>query len=67
MKRLRIGHYGFAVRPCRNGALGFLAWCKVGDTVADGPMTELGEVWFEFGGSADEAVAKLAREVGVAS
>lgn len=67
MTRFRIGKWGFAVRPCKNGAIGFLAWCKRGDTIADSPMAENGQVWFQFGESADDAIAKLAREIGVAS
>lgn len=67
MTRLRIGKWGFAARPCKNGALGFVAWCKRGDTEAEGPMEEHGQVWFQFDASADAAIARLAREVGAAS
>lgn len=67
MTHHKIGEWHFAARPCRNGSLGFLAWCKRGKIVSDGPMSEPGDVWFEFGESADDAIGKLAVQMKVAS
>ena len=44
-----------------------MAWCKRGKIVSDGPMSEPGDVWFEFGESADDAIGKLAVQMKVAS
>jgi hypothetical protein len=60
----QIGVWFFAARPCRNGLSGFIAWCKRSDLSGEGPMEEFGDVYFEFGSTADEAIALLAREVG---
>lgn len=67
MNIIRHGDWSFAVRPCRNNVLGYLAWCKRGEITASGPMFESGDVRFEFADTPDPAIAKLMREVGVAS
>ena len=63
---IRHGEWSFASRPCRNMP-GAVAWCKRGEIVSDSPMGAVGSVWFEFGDTEDQAVAKLMREMGVAS
>jgi hypothetical protein len=61
MKAPRV--WNFKVRPARGG--GFLAWCARADNLGDGPMDIAAheEVHFEFGTTADEAMAKLRAEV----
>ena len=67
MNVIRHGEWSFAVRLCRNGMAGAIAWCRRGEIASDNPMDAVGDVWFEFGDTEDEAIAKLMREVGVAT
>lgn len=55
----------FAVRRCRNGHPGFIAWCSVTPDLGDGPMDVAArfDVHFEFGSNAEDALANLKRLV----
>lgn len=59
--------WSIASRACRNGVRGFIAWAKEGDIHEDGPLSEPinDQVWFEFGDTREEAVAKLKIELGL--
>jgi hypothetical protein len=58
------GSWEFATKPSSNGG-GFVGWCRVGKIVGDDAISEpCADVWFEFGESRDEVIAKLMREVG---
>jgi hypothetical protein len=64
--REQVGDWHFAVRPSRNGAPGFIAWCAKAAALGDGPMDIPfdEEVHFAISRvSADEALAKLKRSV----
>lgn len=64
--RYAIGDWLFAARECRNGAPGFVAWGNRSGVMPVDPFGDDCDVWFQFGESADAAMAALAREVGVA-
>jgi hypothetical protein len=54
----------FRARLARNGSE-FIAWCARTPELRNGPLeVDLSEeVYFEFGSTAEEAIAKLKREV----
>ncbi len=61
----RHGPYCIATQPTtKNGANYFLGWAKKGEIVANDPVREPGEVWFEFGRTREEVAAALLTELG---
>lgn len=58
------GRWQVASAPCRSGD-GFYSWAKVGEIVGECPISEPGDVWFEFGRTHDEARGKLLAELGL--
>lgn len=56
----------FAVKPCEHPDLpNYLAWCSQQPLVADHPLREPEdrEIYFEFGRTKEEAIARLKAEV----
>ena len=53
----------YIVRPCRNTALGWVAFAKRGPFITDGDFVrEPGELWFQCGATEAEARAKIEAE-----
>lgn len=54
----------YMVRPCRNGALGWLGMAKKSAFTANGSAVhERGDLWFTFGDTEDDAWDKIRAEV----
>lgn len=53
----------YLIRPCRNGAPGWLAMAKRTPFVGDVWGIEPGQVWFQFGATEEEAREKIEAEV----
>jgi hypothetical protein len=63
----RHGRFEVATATGASGQ-GFYGWAKEGEIVGENAIEEPGEpVWFDFGATRDEVVAKLLREVGALS
>lgn len=62
IKRGTHGKWGTAVRTTSNFH-GFLAWACLGETQGNGPIHEKGDVWFQFGETASQAIEKLHNEL----
>lgn len=62
VRREMYGKYGTAVRDPANGKW-YMAWGCVGPTKGQSPIDEEAECWFNFGKTADEALANLREEL----
>ena len=61
--RSHYGPFGVAVSKDRQGS-GYTAWACRGDTVAQNAIFEPAhDVWFEIGGTAQEALDRLKNEL----
>jgi hypothetical protein len=58
-------NWRYRCRPGRNGVKGWIAFAKRGCFVSEWghEIFEPGDLWFEFGTTEDEALAKLQAEV----
>lgn len=61
----KIGNWYFKVRPVRDDPGNWLAWCARTPNLGNGPLKidPWEETHFEFGETADAAMAKLKAEV----
>jgi len=63
LKTEQYGRFGIACKPARFGN-GWVAWACIGPTSAASPIDEPSKhVWFEFGETMAETVAKLKTEL----
>lgn len=63
IQRERYGRFGIASTDTL-GPVGFWAWGRIGDTTGMGVMSEPAEpVWFAYGDTREEALAKLKAEL----
>ena len=62
IKRSTFGPFGVAVRTPVLGKY-FVAWARYGNTAADAPIMERGDVWFQMDETEEGAMQKLHAEL----